>query len=100
MGDIKSILISELNAYAGKAFNGEVYLTSNADQNRFVVTAVGQVKGERVVNTSLMVQLADNRVIIDQDTNSKPLVDALLQAGIPRQQIILAYAGEPVPETV
>jgi hypothetical protein len=26
-------------------------------------------------------------------------VDALEQAGIPREKIILAYAGEPVPET-
>jgi hypothetical protein len=29
---------------------------------------------------------------------NKKLVDALVQAGIPRQQIILAYAGESIPE--
>ncbi|MBX3063608.1 MAG: hypothetical protein U0528_14555 [Anaerolineae bacterium] len=28
-----------------------------------------------------------------------PLIDALVQAGIPRDKIILAFAGEPVPET-
>ncbi len=26
------------------------------------------------------------------------IVDALVQAGVPREQIILAYAGEQVPE--
>lgn len=31
--------------------------------------------------------------------NNKPLVDALMQAGIPRAQIILGYAGEAVPES-
>jgi hypothetical protein len=31
--------------------------------------------------------------------NNKPLIDALVQAGIPRAQIILAYAGENAPET-
>jgi hypothetical protein len=30
--------------------------------------------------------------------NNKLVVDALMQAGISRKNIILAYAGEPVPE--
>jgi len=28
-----------------------------------------------------------------------PLTDALMQANIPRQQIVLAYAGEPVKDS-
>jgi hypothetical protein len=39
-----------------------------------------------------------NRIVIDHDANSDPLVEALLEAGIPRDQIVLAYAGEPAPE--
>lgn len=97
--DIKSILIRELEAYTGDAFNGYVFMTSNVEQTRFVVTAVGNVKGKRIVNTSLIVQLIGDKIIIEQDTNSKVLVDALEQAAIPRSQIILAYAGEPVPES-
>ena len=38
-------------------------------------------------------------IIIDRDINNKPLIDALVQAGVPRTQIILAYMGEPVPES-
>lgn len=34
------------------------------------------------------------------DMNNQPPVDALVQAGLPRERIILAYAGEPVPESV
>lgn len=30
--------------------------------------------------------------------HNKPLVEALVQAGIPREKIVLAYAGEPVPQ--
>ena len=33
---------------------------------------------------------------IEREGNDKPLVDTLLQARIPRQQIVQAYAGEPV----
>lgn len=99
MDKLTETLIEVLTGYTGKAFNGYSYLTSSADQRHFVVTSVGTVSGQRIVNTGLVVQLANNTIIIDRDINDKPLVDALLQAGIPRSQIILAYAGEPVPET-
>ena len=42
----------------------------------------------------------EGHIVIERDVNDKPLVDALLQAGIPRKQIVLAYAGEPVNEPV
>lgn len=90
----------EVNAYAGEAYNGYVFVTSNVENTRFVATAVGSVRGKRIVNTSLIVQIIGDKVIIEQDTNSKPLVDALEVAGVPRSQIILAYAGEGVPEAL
>jgi hypothetical protein len=34
----------------------------------------------------------------EEDPTDKKLVDALLQRGIPREQIVLAYAGEPIPD--
>ena len=55
----------------------------------------------RASNTSfvsLLVRILPGVVVIERDQNDKPLVDALVQAGIPREKIILAYAGEPVPE--
>ena len=100
MDTLKETLIRVLAGYTGKAFNGYSYLTSSSDQQHFVVTSVGYVQGKRVVNTGLVVQCINNKIIIDRDINNKPLVDALLQAGIPRSQIILTYTGEPVPEAV
>jgi len=48
----------------------------------------------------MIVEIVSNKIVIDRDIYDKQLVGALLQAGVPREQIILAYAGEPVPETV
>jgi hypothetical protein len=45
-----------------------------------------------------VVRIIDNHIIIDHDANNKSLVDALEQAGIPREQIVLAYAGEKFKE--
>lgn len=100
MGDTRATLIGELEKYAVKAFNGYSYLTSNADQTHFVVTSVGHIRGQRIVNTAIIVHFIDGRIIIDRDIFDKSLADALIHAGIPRSQIILAYAGEPVPESV
>ena len=47
-----------------------------------------------MVDTGLFARVVGERAVIDRDINSKPLVDALLQAGVPGGQIVLAYAGE------
>jgi hypothetical protein len=99
MATTQAILMEELEKYAGKAFNGQSYLDFNSDQTHFVITSVGYIRGQRVVNTAMIVQLVNDMIVIDRDIFDKPLVDALEAAGIPRSQIILAYAGEPVPES-
>jgi hypothetical protein len=38
------------------------------------------------------------KVIIDEDTTDRPLVEELIRWDIPREQIILAYAGETLAE--
>jgi hypothetical protein len=98
MDTLQEILTRELEKYTGKAFNGYSYLATSSDGVHFVVTSIGYVREQRIVNTALLVQLLGDKVVIDRDIYDKQLVDALIQAGIPRSQIILAYAGEPVPE--
>ncbi|MCC7451231.1 MAG: XisI protein [Anaerolineae bacterium] len=100
MDTLQQILIRELEKYTGKAFNGYSVLDINRDQSHFVVTSIGSVRGQRVVNTALIVELVGNTIVIDRDIHDKQLVDALVQAGISRQQIVLAYAGEAAPEKV
>ncbi len=84
--------------YVGEALNGYSYLTSSADQQIFTVVSIGEVRGQRVVDTGLVVRVKNNQIIIEYDVNDKPLVDALLSAGIPRNQIVLAYTGESTDE--
>lgn len=46
----------------------------------------------------VLARVVGDKVVIEEDTTHKKLIDALLQRGIPRSQIILAYAGEPMPD--
>ena len=96
MDTVRDTVQHVLAGYAGEMLNGYSYLTANTDATVFVITAIGYIRDQHFVDTSLVVRIRDNTVIIDYDVNDKPLVDALLAAGIPRSQIILAYAGEAV----
>jgi XisI protein len=94
----KAIVKKAVEGYAVKGLNSDAYLTISPDENLLTVVDIAILEGQRVVATSLIVRIVNERIIIEHDDNNKPLVDALLQAGIPRNQIILAYAGEPVHE--
>lgn len=48
-------------------------------------------------SVTVMARVVENYVVIEQDITDRPLYEALMEAGIPREQIILAYAGEKTP---
>jgi hypothetical protein len=97
MDTLKQQVKQVVAGYARKGINGESYLTQNEHGDIFTVLSVGQLAGQHVSHISLAVRVVGDVVIIERDQNDKPLVDALVQAGIARDQIILAYTGEPVP---
>jgi hypothetical protein len=98
--DLKSILTEELKDYSGEALNGWSYLLQDTEGNHFSILDVGFFDGERVTGVSLIVIVTDEHIIIERDQNDKPLFEALIDAGVPRENIILGYAGEPLPEGV
>ena len=91
-------LRTTLGGYTGEALNGFSYLTESSDGTAFTVVSIGYLPDKRIVDASLIVRLVKEHIVIERDVNDKPLVDALLQVGIPRQQIVMAYQGEPVEE--
>ena len=95
---LKEILRREMMGYAKKGANGNGYFTLSPDETVFGVLDVFVVQSERMADASLIARVIDNHIIIELDKNDKTLHEALLQAGVPREQIVLAYAGEPVEE--
>ena len=98
MATLSQIVRSTLEGYAGEAANGHIYMTISPDDSTYTLTAVGTTQGQRYVNTGILVRIEHEHIIIERDQTDKPVVDALVQACIPRQQIVLAYAGERLPE--
>ena len=98
MDTLKQTVKKAVEGYAVKGLNSDAYLTVSPDEALFTVVDIAHIHGQRLVATSLIVRLLHDQIIIEQDDNNKPLVDALVQVGIPRSQIVLAYLGENVPE--
>jgi XisI protein len=102
MDTLKDVVKREVVAYAGKVLNGVSYFLTNDADNVFAVVDIAKFRGQHIAESGLIVRLLGDQVIIEQDSNNKPLVDALLQAGVPREKIVLTYAGEKAadPETL
>ena len=98
MDRLRDKLQLAMEGYAGRALNGYSYLMSSADRQVFAIVSVGHVRDRRIVDTGLVARLVGDRIIIERDVNDKPLVNALIEAGVPRGQIVLAYAGEATDE--
>lgn len=98
MDSLRAVVTSKVAGYARQGLNSESCMTQNAEGTVFTVVVVSQQEGQHLTFVSLLVRLLDNIVVVERDQNSDPIVDALVQAGVPRSQIVLAYAGEPVPE--
>lgn len=99
LDEMIDIFRREVAAYAKPALTGEMsYLAQSEDGKLLSVVDVSISDGKHSADTGLVARMVGDHIIIEHDMNDKPLVDALVQAGIPREKIILAYAGEPVPE--
>ncbi len=90
----KDAFLKEMRAYAGKAFNGYSYFTCDTEHDVYAIIDIAQLREQKIVQASLIIQLMDDFIMIHTDINDKPLVDALVQAGVPRDRIVLAYMGE------
>jgi hypothetical protein len=98
MDSLKETVTAVLAKYATPPVNGRAVLTTANDGKFLTVVGVGKVHNERFANTYQIVEIVDDYVIIHLDKADKIVADALVQAGIPRSKIILAYKGEPIPE--
>lgn len=94
------IIQSVMAEYAKKGVNSESYLTVNEQAQIYSVITFAQWQGKRHVNTTLVARIVDNYVVIELDFNDDLLRDALIQAGVPDEQIILAYDGKHLPEAI
>jgi hypothetical protein len=100
MENLTEIVREEVEKYAGggRGENLILFPLRNDQQHVYAVTAIDYPVREAGAEVVVMARVAGDKVVIEEDNTDRYLVDALLQRGIPRDHIILAYDGEPIPD--
>jgi len=94
--DLTAVVQHEVAAYACPSPNSTAYYLEDPTNQVYAVVVVPQNHTHKVA-VMIMARVVNDITIIEADITNKPMVDALVQAGIPREQIVLAYAGESPP---
>jgi hypothetical protein len=96
--DLTAIVQQEVEDYAkGGSAKAITYPVSDHERRTYTVVVVPDRPRPFPARIVVMARIVEGTVVIDEDTTDRPLVNELLRAGIPREQIVLAYAGETLP---
>jgi hypothetical protein len=99
LANLDAITRSEVEKYVGYSPQEKMYALIDPEHHRYAVVGVSK---QQNLSTSVVVlaRVVGDQIVIETDTTDKPLYEALMaNAGVPRDQIILAYAGEQLPDT-
>lgn len=98
MDNLREIVRETVFSYAGGGINLHVYPFANEERQVYAVNIVDFPVRKRPAAVVVIARVEGDTVYIEEDLTDRPLVDALVQAGIPREKIILTYVGETVAE--
>lgn len=99
MDRLAQIVRQEVEKYAAPSFNSRNYPVLDDDHRFYAALSIIDDTSPDRVAPIVVARLQADQVVIEADNTNKPLVDALVQAGIARDKIILAYTGESVPQS-
>jgi hypothetical protein len=98
--DLSEVVQREVTDYLrGGDFKAQSFYLETPEGNTYAIITVPDSDHPFVNKPVLvmMVRVVNGLVFIDADMTDRPLYKELLRCGIPREQIILAYAGETSP---
>lgn len=84
--------------YAGSSPHTKTFRLENETEHVYAVTILDTQNRQLDASVVVIARVQGDLVIIEEDLTDRPLVDRLVAAGVPRDKIIMAYMGEPVPE--
>jgi hypothetical protein len=102
MENLNQIIRDTLDYYVagGSGFKMRLFPVFDDDHQTYTVLAFDYPAREAEPGIVVMLRVVGDTVVVEEDASNKPVLDRLEANGIPRDKIILAYAGEPVPDPI
>jgi hypothetical protein len=99
MENLVEIVKEEVMDYGQAAFNSRLFPIFDDTRQSYTIAAVSKLHGKTLpMGVIVMARLEGEYIIIEADNTDRPLYEALMARGIPRERIILAYVGEALPK--
>jgi hypothetical protein len=96
--ELEVILRDAVTKYDGRSDDFNVHLIFDPQRHTYAVNAVRTVPSKERGFILLQARVIEDHIVIDADALwDKNLWQTLEKAGVPREQIILAYKGEKKP---
>ena len=94
MASLNDVVRDVVFSYASGGLNLRTYPLANEEQHIYAVNVTDWPDRQRPAAVVVLARVEDNQVIIEEDLTDRPLVEALVSAGVPREQIVLKYANQ------
>ena len=97
LGNYRQLIRHLMNGYAGyKPAYGEIdsELIIDETQNHFQLMRVGWLNKKRVHGAIIHVDIINDKIWIQYDGTDRPIADELLEAGVPKEDIVLGFHPE------
>ena len=99
--ELTAIVQHEVEDYArGDTSRAVTYPISDVVRQTYTVIIVPDHPRKYKSAVAVAARVVNDTVIIEEDITDRPLWKELVRAGIPREQIILTYAGEKLPDSM
>jgi hypothetical protein len=100
MDSLTDIVRDEVQWYQaqGHGLNCLLYAVCDETNHRYTVISLDYPTRKAFAQVVVLARVVGGQVVIEEDAADKKLVDKLVRRGVPRDHIILAYQGEPIPE--
>lgn len=99
MDSLIETLKNEMQWYSGHNFNSLGYLLADDIERVYAVIVLDYPARKISPMIVVMARIVEETIVIEEDRTDKRLFQRLEAAGIPRDKIVLAYAGEALPES-
>ena len=94
MASLATIVKEVVFSYASGGLNLRTFALSNEEQGVYSVNVVDWPERHRPASVVVLARVEGEQVIIEEDLTDRPLIEALVSAGVQREQIILKYTEE------
>lgn len=98
MDTLRQTVKDTVFSYVGGGFNVRMFTLADEEHGIYAVNIVDSPVRKQPAGVVLLARVVGDQVVIEEDTTDRPLFQALMHRGVPREQIILAYANEAVPD--